>query len=191
MPPFISQKKVMEFLNKHESWLYEQHSRFSETSDFSLEKPLTIFGITYTIRRDPLRKKGVWAEKNFLWVGGALSEDIPFFITKYLKEAAQNFFLETSTLYCYQLGLKFERISIRDASTRWGSCSSQGTLSFSWRLALAPLAVAQYVCAHEVSHLKHMNHSPTFWKVVETLCPQYKILRKWLKQNGHTIMNIL
>lgn len=191
MPPFVSEKKVMEFLNKHESWLYEQQARFSEISEFSLEKPLTIFGVSYTIRRDPLRKKGVWAEETTLWVGGIPPEDIPSLIIKHLKDAAQDFFTETSILYCAQLGLKFDRISIRDASTRWGSCSSRGTLSFSWRLALTPLAVAQYVCSHEVSHLKHMNHSPSFWKLVEELCPDYKTLRKWLKQNGHTIVNIL
>ena len=191
VPPFVSQKKVMEFLGKHESWLHEQRSRVLETSQFSLEEPLTIFGLTYSIRRDPLRKKGVWAEQNILWVGGSPAEDIPSLVIKHLKERCHAFFTETSTLYCTQLGLEFSRISIRDASTRWGSCSSRGSLSFSWRLALAPLDVALYVCAHEVAHLRHMNHSPVFWKLVEELCPQYKTLRKWLKQSGHTIVNIL
>ncbi len=191
MPPFVSQKKVMEFLTKHESWLYEQQSRFSETPQFNLEKPLTIFGLTYIIRRDPFRKKGVWAEEDTLWVGGSQSEEIPPLVIKYLKDRCHDFFTETSTLYSDQLGLKFDRISIRDASTRWGSCSSRGTLSFSWRLALVPLPVAHYVCIHEVAHLQHMNHSAAFWKLVEALCPQYKTLRKWLKQNGHTIVNIL
>lgn len=190
LPPFISQKKVMEFLTKHEAWLYEQQGRLSETVEFSLDKPLSIFGMSYTLVRDPLRKKGVWPENSTLWIGGTDSDDIPSLLIKYLKETSQAFFEETSTLYCAQLGLKFERISIRDATTRWGSCSSRGTLSFSWRLALTPLAVAQYVCAHEVSHLQHMNHSPAFWKLVETLCPPYKSLRKWLKQNGHTLVNI-
>ncbi len=190
MPPFVSQKKVMAFLEKHEAWLYHQQTRLSEISDFSLEKNLTILGISYEIRRDLLRKKGVWAEDSILWIGGTREEDISILLIKYLKEVAHAFFTKTSTLYCTQFGLNFERISIRDSSTRWGSCSSRGTLSFSWRLVLTPLSVAQYVCAHEVSHLRHMDHSPLFWKLVEELCPQYKVLRKWLKQNGHTVVNI-
>ncbi|MDB2415501.1 M48 family metallopeptidase, partial [Rickettsiales bacterium] len=77
--------------------------------------------------------------------------------------------------------------SIKDTKSRWGSCSSNGNLSFCWKLVLAPEEVFKYVIAHEVSHLKHMNHSPEFWKQVQSLMPNYKTHCKWLKLNGHNL----
>jgi hypothetical protein len=75
------------------------------------------------------------------------------------------------------------RITIRDTRSRWGSCSSEGNISFSWRLVLAPEAVVDYVVAHEVAHLAEMNHGPRFWKLVRTLCPDPQTPRLWLKRH--------
>ena len=80
------------------------------------------------------------------------------------------------------------RITVRDTATRWGSCSSARTLSFSWRLIFAPDYVRDYVVAHEVAHLKEMNHSPRFWAHVETLTPHTRRARKWLRENGRTLL---
>ena len=79
------------------------------------------------------------------------------------------------------------RISIRAQKTRWGSCSSKGTLSFNWKLLLAPQEVIDYVVIHELCHLCEMNHSDRFWALVESIQPDYKLHRKWLKDNGHTL----
>ena len=75
----------------------------------------------------------------------------------------------------------------RDQTSRWGSCSSSGALSYSWRLILAPSDVLDYVAAHEVAHLAEMNHGPRFWKLVETHCAQTKTARHWLKQHGTSL----
>ena len=85
---------------------------------------------------------------------------------------------------------KIKKITFRDTKTRWGSCSAQKSISLNWRLILAPPDVAQYVCAHEASHLLHMNHSKAFWNIVEGLCPAYKTHRKWLKQQGQSLMRV-
>ena len=82
------------------------------------------------------------------------------------------------------LGVSYGRIAIRDQRTRWGSCSSRGTLSFNWRLVLAPLAVADYVVVHELCHLREQNHSPRFWKLVAAARPGYREQRRWLTDNG-------
>jgi predicted metal-dependent hydrolase len=78
-------------------------------------------------------------------------------------------------------------ITVKDTKSRWGSCSHSGNLAYSWRLVLAPQSVAEYVCAHEVAHLMEMNHSPKFWKLVGTLCPDYANQRRWLKVNGKSL----
>lgn len=82
------------------------------------------------------------------------------------------------------IGIYPKRISVRDQSTRWGSCSSNGNLSFSWRLIFAPSFVLDYVAAHEVAHLKEMNHGPRFWRVVRDTMPDMHRARVWLKKNG-------
>jgi predicted metal-dependent hydrolase len=86
-------------------------------------------------------------------------------------------------------GLSFQGMHISSARTRWGSCSSRGSLSFTWRLVLAPLEVVDYVVAHELAHLRVRNHSPAFWQEVSALLPDYAPRKQWLKANGH-LLNI-
>jgi hypothetical protein len=83
-----------------------------------------------------------------------------------------------------ELGVKVRRITVRDATSRWGSCSTTGVLSFSWRLVLAPAAILDYVAAHEVAHLKEMNHGPRFWALVEQTYPDMRSAKRWLQAHG-------
>ena len=83
-----------------------------------------------------------------------------------------------------QLGVAVKRISVRDQSSRWGSCSTTGLLSFSWRLVMAPPLVLDYVAAHEVAHLAEMNHGPRFWRLVVRMMPQMEEAKFWLRRNG-------
>jgi len=82
---------------------------------------------------------------------------------------------------------KFSRLTIRDQKSRWGSCSASGALSYSWRLVLAPPSVLDYVAAHEVAHLREMNHGPKFWRLVLTHCAHSRQAKEWLKRNGREL----
>lgn len=104
------------------------------------------------------------------------------------KEAARSYIPKRVAYYHAMTGGDYRRIAIRDQKTRWGSCSSKGTLSFNWRLMLAPPAVLDYVVVHELCHLTHMDHSPAFWQAVEAVCPDYRNLRKWLKEHGNELV---
>lgn len=86
------------------------------------------------------------------------------------------------------LGLGYRGLVLRDPRSRWGSCTAGGRLMFSWRLAMAPHAVLDYVAAHEVAHLRHMDHSPRFWSAVRALCPGCEQQRAWLKRDGAGLM---
>jgi predicted metal-dependent hydrolase len=88
-----------------------------------------------------------------------------------------------------RIGREVARVSVRDTRSRWGSCSGQGNLSFSWRLIFAPEPVLEYVAAHEVSHLAEMNHGPRFWRLVESLTPNSAAPRAWLKRHRNRLLS--
>lgn len=105
-------------------------------------------------------------------------------VKAFLKTMARDRLVEASEQYAREIGHPFSKVTLRDTRSRWGSCTSEGNLMYSWRLILAPPPVLDYVAAHEVAHLAEMNHSPAFWSKVESLMPDYQRPRKWLKTNG-------
>jgi predicted metal-dependent hydrolase len=105
----------------------------------------------------------------------------------WLKKQAEVDLRKASTAYAEKIGARFIRITVRDQKSRWGSCTSDGALSYSWRLILAPAFVLDYVAAHEVAHLREMNHGPRFWRLVLTHCPHTRTAKQWLKTHGHTL----
>ncbi len=118
-----------------------------------------------------------------LFVPGA-GDHIPRKVTTWLKAQARADLTERSEFHAKAIDSKIAAISIRDTKSRWGSCASNGRLSFSWRLILAPPEILDYVAAHEVAHLREMNHSARFWRLCEQLAPQTPQARVWLKENG-------
>jgi len=86
---------------------------------------------------------------------------------------------------CQQLDVR--RVSVRNQRTRWGSCSRRGTISLNWRLLQAPPSVRDYIILHELMHLREMNHSPRFWRQVESVCPDFLQAERWLKQNSRLL----
>ena len=93
--------------------------------------------------------------------------------------------------YAPAVGVTYDRITIRSQRTRWGSCSSRGNLNFNCLLMLAPEKVVDYVVVHELCHRKEMNHSPRFWAEVERILPDYRQSKRWLKENGQSLMGQL
>lgn len=103
---------------------------------------------------------------------------------KAYKKQAREKITEYVDYYGRKMGVSYGRIAIREQKTCWGSCSSKKNLNFNWKLILMPPEIMEYVVVHELSHLFEMNHSKKFWKIVETYLPDYKVRRKWLKDNG-------
>jgi predicted metal-dependent hydrolase len=109
----------------------------------------------------------------------------------FLKSAAREDLTRASERYAALMGVSYRRITIRDQRSRWGSCSASGDLSYSWRLILAPGYVLDYVAAHEVAHLKHLDHSPRFWRLVLTHCPNAARAKNWLRTNGQNVHRVV
>jgi hypothetical protein len=108
-------------------------------------------------------------------------------VLRFLKAEAKSDLTQAVNTYCAALDVSARRVTIKDTRSRWGSCTSDGRLAFSWRLIMAPSEVLDYVAAHECAHLLEMNHSPAFWAHVETCRPTWKRERNWLRQNGRNL----
>jgi predicted metal-dependent hydrolase len=105
------------------------------------------------------------------------------FLKKVLRDECEKRALEHATM----LGRTITRVTVSKANSRWGSCSTKGALSFNWLLVFAPVQILDYIIAHEVAHLKEMNHSSRFWQLVEKIHPAMKSARKWLHKEGHKL----
>jgi len=108
-------------------------------------------------------------------------------LEKRYRNAARNLFQSRVAYYHSLTGGNYTSITIRDQKSRWGSCSSRGTLSFNYRLIFAPPKVLDYVVVHELCHLTHMNHSKDFWNMVEQIMPEYKVHKTWLREHGQEL----
>ena len=107
---------------------------------------------------------------------------------KKLKKEARNHLASLTEYWAEKIGVSYGRISIRGQKTRWGSCSSKGNLNYNYLLMLCPDDVIEYVVIHELCHRVYMNHSKRFWEKIEEFCPNYRQARKWLKQNGNSLI---
>ncbi|MBP6011289.1 MAG: M48 family metallopeptidase [Alphaproteobacteria bacterium] len=113
-------------------------------------------------------------------------EHAPRRVEDWLKRQARAHITRRVSVLTAELGVKATRVTVRDAASRWGSCSTTGAISLSWRLIMAPNAVLNYVVAHEVAHLKEMNHGTRFWRLVDRLCGEQDAqeAQAWLRENG-------
>ena len=125
-------------------------------------------------------------QPTIIYLTAAESKRLETLEKRYRKAARAQF--ESRTAHFHKLtGGVYTSITVRDQKSRWGSCSSRGTLSFNYRLIFAPPAVLDYVVVHELCHLTHMNHSKDFWNMVASVMPDYKVYKKWLKEHGHEL----
>ncbi len=114
-------------------------------------------------------------------------EKIKSVLKKWYISKARELLAERIRIYSPLIGLSPKKLAVKEQKTRWGSCSSKGNINLNWKLVMSPLPVADYVVIHELCHLKEMNHSKKFWGIVEAIMPDYKVYRKWLKENGYTL----
>lgn len=124
------------------------------------------------------------AEARRAEAAGALGEDELKALSKAMKAALA----VKLPVFAARVGVAYGRVTVRCQRSKWGSCSAKGNLNFNCLLMLAPEAVLDYVIVHELCHRKHMDHSKEFWAEVERACPGYKAQKKWLKDNGGTLM---
>ncbi|MGH6994413.1 MAG: M48 family metallopeptidase, partial [Stellaceae bacterium] len=187
MPPRGSLKHARAFAQKHGAWIAARLGRLPEPVPFIHGTIVPLRGIDHRIVHRPEQHGTVWIEtddsERSLCVAGA-APHVARRIHDFLKREAKRDLEAASKGAAAQLGAAIKRVSVRDQSSRWGSCSTTGVLSYSWRLILAPPFVLDYLAAHEVAHMIEMNHSRRFWQLVEGICPHVGRAKTWLDAHG-------
>ncbi len=185
-----SVKRALSFAYEHRSWIAARRQERPSPIPFEEGHIIPLRDTPHTITQRPEARRGVWVEAPEgqaglarLCVSGR-PEHGARRLTDWLKREARADITARAALHAHALGLPSGRIQVRDPFSRWGSCSSTGTLSFSWRLILAPEFVLDYVAAHETAHLKHLNHGKQFWAQVDRLAPQRSAAEDWLRVKG-------
>jgi predicted metal-dependent hydrolase len=192
VPKRCSEKHMRSFLFNHTDWLQQQLRKAPLTLTLRPGVLFPLRGEQYTIAHDPNMRALARIENNTVFIGGK-SEHLSRRLREFLKKEARDDLTQACTRYATALGVYVKRLQLRDQRTRWGSCNHRGVICFSWRLIFAPPYVLDYLCAHEVAHLRVMNHSRRFWKIVEEICPHAQKARQWLKSEGnalHAIQNL-
>jgi predicted metal-dependent hydrolase len=188
MPPRGSLKEARAFAQKHGGWIAARLGRLPAAVPFAHGTVVPLRGLDHRVEHRPGARGTAWREAAadgtpLLCVAG----DAPHVgrrLLDHLKREAKRDLDAASRRYAQRLGVAVCRVAIRDQASRWGSCSTTGVLSFSWRLILAPPFVLDYLAAHEVAHLLEMNHSPRFWRIVLGACPDTHRAKAWLDAHG-------
>ena len=188
MPPRGSVREAKEFAQKHGGWIAARLHRLPEALPFAHGTTVPLRGIAHRIAHRPGTRGTVWPEtaddgEPLLCVAGE-APHVDRRVGDFLKREALRDLEAASRRASERFGVSIKRISVRDQASRWGSCSTTGVLSYSWRLILAPPFVLDYLAVHEVAHLIEMNHSPRFWRLVHGVCADAHRAKVWLDVNG-------
>ncbi|GGC79660.1 M48 family metallopeptidase [Chelatococcus reniformis] len=181
-------RAAIRFVEAHGAWIAQRVQRVPRRIAFRPGVRMPLRGIPHRIVRRAELGAAVLATRDeigapVIAVSGE-SEHVPRRVADFLKQQATRDLDGSVAKYTALLGIPARRITIRDTKSRWGSCSAAGRLSFSWRLIMAPPYVLDYLAAHEVAHLKEMNHSVRFWRLLMSLCPRTEEAEAWLKAHG-------
>jgi predicted metal-dependent hydrolase len=193
-PSSRSLNHALDFARKELNWIADMLANVPRPVELTLGAPVLFRGVVHVLRRgDPLvagRKAPVSIDREAprptLRVTGQ-PEHAARRVRDWLKAEARRRICERVEEYSAMLGVHAKKVTIRDTTSRWGSCSSARYLSFSWRLVMAPPHVLDYVVAHEVAHLRELNHEPRFWRLVDSVLPHMRRSQAWLEENGATL----
>ncbi|WP_380057793.1 M48 family metallopeptidase [Falsihalocynthiibacter sp. SS001] len=184
MPKHAKDKEAVDFANEKADWIRGHvGARLAEL------RPEVGGWIWFRGEKCPIQSGG---GRSARFVDGAISvpdaaEKVPLRVESFLKLAARADLVSASEGFARDLGVEIGRVTLRDTRSRWGSCTYEGNLMYSWRLVMAPPEVLRYVAAHEVAHRLEMNHSVAFWAQVARVFPDYARPRKWLRDNGEEL----
>jgi predicted metal-dependent hydrolase len=191
-PLGMPEARIREFVEKHIDWVSKHQKRAQKHAppppkQFTDGETFLYLGQIFTLTIVPRQRAALAFDgATFRLATSALPKAKEAFVRWYKKQALEAFGQRAEFL-AKRHGFTYQKIRVSSARTRWGSCSTKGTLSFTYRLVMAPPEVVDYVIVHELVHTKIKNHSKSFWRRVGEIMPEYKVHVRWLRQNGKTL----
>lgn len=189
LPPRAGKRAGMSLLMTHADWVSDRLARLPDALRFADGETIPLCGAATPIRHVPQARGGAWLAEGVLHVSGA-PEFLCRRVTDFLRAEARRRFTALVICKTALAAARARRVVVKDTSSRWGSCAPDGTIALCWRLIMAPEFVQDYVVAHEVAHLRHMNHGPRFWDLVERLTPHTETAMRWLRSDGARLQRI-
>jgi hypothetical protein len=187
VPAGLDEAEAIRFVGRHAGWIRARLAALPPARPFVNGARIPVLGTDHVIRHDSAWRGPGCRHQGEIRVGGQ-PEHLARRVRDLLTAEARRLLAERSRIMAEALETRVRGITVRDTRSRWGSCSATGSLSFSWRLILTPEPVLSYVVAHEVAHLREMNHSPRFWALVARLIPDAAPSRAWLRRHGAELL---
>ncbi len=199
-PVWMSDEDIEAFVLKRSDWVEATRARILDTRQKQLAMRIELENgdvlpyldqkLSLTVIREERSRGKIrrFDDRLLMWVG--YEADYEFrhtLIEKWYRRQAASVLEDRAHQYAEEMGVTYGKIHVKDQRSLWGSCSARGNLNFNWRIIMAPSIVCDYVIIHELCHLVHMDHSPEFWKLVESIDPRYQRHRKWLKVYGEKL----
>lgn len=185
LPRYVSIRQGLHFIEEKREWLEREMQEHSHSVPLADGQIIPVLGTHYALKH--IGGRGVVRiEGEAILVPG----DEAFMarrVREWVKAQAREYVIGLAQEKSALVGRKVRGVALRDTSSRWGSCSHDGALSFSWRLVFAPREILEYVVCHEVAHLREHNHSDAYWNIVAQLFPNYPQAERWLKDYGHQL----
>ncbi len=186
LPPRTPQREGLAFLRNKEQWLRGHLAQLRPVASAEVGGEVRFRGQNFPVVAVPRARAAIGTDAIEVSSRKPAGPQIKALFRHHARDALA----AASDRYADALCREYTKLSIRDTRSRWGSCSAQGVLMYSWRLIMAPPAVLDYVAAHAVAHLVEMNHQPQFWKVVADICPDYQTHRAWLRTHGDSLHRV-
>jgi predicted metal-dependent hydrolase len=188
LPPRAARTAGVALLMNHAEWVSARLAALPGQIPFAHGATVPLHGIDHGIRHMP-GLRGAVAEAGEIRVGGEATF-VARRVADFYRAEARRCLGELVRQKAAAAGVAPSRVSVKDTRSRWGSCAANRNLAFSWRLVMAPLYVQDYVAAHEVAHLRHMNHGQRFWALVADLTPHTDAAMTWLRRHGPQLLRI-
>ncbi|WP_159952820.1 SprT family zinc-dependent metalloprotease [Rhizobium sp. 18065] len=190
IPHGLKERDIDDFLDRHQGWLRTRLARQSVGGAIEDGGEITLRGIKHRIVHSGQMRgltQSIDSEIGHILSVSGLEDHLPRRICDFLKKEARRDLERLAEQHARSVGKPIRSLSLKDTRSRWGSCSWDGKLSFSWRIVMAPPPVIDYLAAHEVAHLREMNHGPAFWTLCRELCPHMDESKAWLKRHGSAL----
>ncbi|MBR6779132.1 MAG: M48 family metallopeptidase [Clostridia bacterium] len=179
-------REIFAFIKQKSDWIEKKQQEIKQNAikplDLTDNSTFIYFGKKYIVRTKPNGRVAI--KDDYIYIPNT---NVKVSVTRFLKNNLKKVCTDLANKYSQMFKFEYKSISITSAKTCWGSCSGQNRLNFTYRLALCPIPVVEYIVIHELCHTKVKNHSTNFWKLVKSIYPEYKTIERWLKTNRQII----